>query len=115
MTLFAALAGSLNRRHARQAAGFAAVTIAAVVLIGWWTGLPLLSSWGSGLPSMRPAGALALAAVGVALMHPGKNSRVAFAVGLAAAALAAVGLGLACSTSILVSTAGWRRGLSRRD
>jgi len=38
---------------------------------------------------------LALAALGVALMHPGKNSRVAFAVGLAAAALAAVGLGLA--------------------
>ena len=87
MTLFVGQAGDLRRERASQAAGFVAVTIGAVALTGWRAGLPLLSSWGSGLPSMRPAGALALAAVGVALMHPGKNSRVAFAVGLAAAAL----------------------------
>ncbi|HWO86765.1 MAG TPA: PAS domain-containing protein, partial [Stellaceae bacterium] len=93
--LFAGQAGSLTRQHASQAAGFAAVTIAAAVLIGWWAGLPLLSSWGPGLPAMRPLGALVLAALGLALMHPGKNSRVAFAVGLAVAALAVLGLALA--------------------
>ena len=71
------------------------MTIAAAVLIGWWVGLPLLSSWGSDLPAMRPSGALALAALGFALMHPGKDLRVAFAVGLAAAGLAALGLALA--------------------
>jgi hypothetical protein len=38
---------------------------------------------------------LALAALGFALVHPGKDSRFAFAVGLAVAALAALGLGLA--------------------
>ena len=71
------------------------MTIAAAVLIGWWVGLPLLSSWGSDLPAMRPSGALALAALGFALMHPGKDFRVAFAVGLAAPGLAALGLALA--------------------
>jgi hypothetical protein len=92
VTLFAAVAGSLKRQHASQAAGFVAVTIAAAALMGWWVGLPLLSSWGSGLPTMRPLGALCLAALGVALVHPGKESRFAFAVGLAVAALTALGL-----------------------
>jgi hypothetical protein len=46
MTLFA-LVRSLKRQHAGQAAGFAAVTIAAAAFIGWWVSLPLLSSWGS--------------------------------------------------------------------
>ena len=41
---------------------------------------------------MRPLGALCLAALGLALMHPGKDSRFAFAVGLAMAALGALGL-----------------------
>src|SRR5713101_6365591 len=92
VTLFVGLAGRPKRQYASQAAGFAAVTIAAVVLIGWWAGLPLLSSWGSGVPPMRPVGALCLAALGLALMHPGKDSRFAFAVGLAMAALGALGL-----------------------
>src|SRR5712672_2077006 len=95
MTLFVGQVGALRRERASQAAGFVAVTIAVAVLIGWWAGLPLLSSWGSGLPSMRPSGALALAALGLALMHPGKDSRVAFAFGLTVAALGALGLGLA--------------------
>jgi PAS domain S-box-containing protein len=95
VTLFVGQVGDLRRQCASQAAGFAAVVIAAVVLIGWWAALPLLSSWGPGLAAMRPSGALALAALGFALMHPGKDSRVAFAVGLAAAALAALGLVLA--------------------
>jgi hypothetical protein len=43
MTLFA-LVRSLKRQHASQAAGFVAVIIAAAVLIGWWVGLPMLSS-----------------------------------------------------------------------
>src|SRR5260370_35870101 len=95
VTLFVGQVGDLRRQRASQAAGFAAVPIAAAVLIGWWAGLPLLSSWGSGLPAMRPLGALILAALGLALMHPGKNSRVAFAVGLAGAAFAVLGLALA--------------------
>ncbi len=94
MILFVGQVGDLRQR-ASQASGFAAAVIAAVVLIGWWAALPLLSSWGPGLPAMRPSGALALAALCFALVHPGKDSRVAFAVGLVLAALAAVGLGLA--------------------
>ena len=101
MTLFVGQAGdlmrqsNLKRQRASQAAGFVAVTIGAAVFIGLWVGLPLLSSWGSGLPNMRPVGALGLAALGIALVHPGKDSRVAFAIGVAAAALAALSLGLA--------------------
>src|SRR5258708_29803064 len=91
MTLFA-LVPSLNRQHARQAAGFAAVTIAAAVLIGWWGGLPMLSSWGSGFAATKPVAALCLAALGLALVHPGKNSRFALAVGLAVAAIAVLDL-----------------------
>jgi len=91
MTLFA-LVRRLKRQHASRAAGFAAVTIAAAVLIGWWGALPMLSSWASGLRAMRPLGALCLAALGVALVYPGKNSRLAFAVGLVVAALAVLGL-----------------------
>jgi PAS domain S-box-containing protein len=94
LTRFVGQAGSLKRRYASQATGFVAVTIAAAAMIGWWVQLPLLSSWGSDLPTMRPLAALGLAALGLALVHPGKDSRVAFAVGLAVAALAALVLGL---------------------
>jgi predicted MFS family arabinose efflux permease len=92
VTSFVALASSLNKEHASQVAGLAAVAIAAAVLIGGWAGLPLLSSWGAGLPPMRPSAALCLAALGLALVHPGKDSRFAFAVGFAVIAVAAVGL-----------------------
>jgi PAS domain S-box-containing protein len=95
VTLFAALAGSPKRQHLSQFVGFTAVAIAATVFVGWWVSVPLLSSWGGGSPTMRPLGALCLAALGIALMHPGKDSRVALAVGLAAATLAALGLALA--------------------
>jgi hypothetical protein len=91
MTLFA-LVRSLKRQHASQAAGFAAVTIAAAALAGWWVELPLLSSWGLSFASMKPVTALCLAALGLALMYPGKNSRLAFAVGLAVAAIAVLDL-----------------------
>src|SRR5215470_4576521 len=97
MTLFAALGGSLNRQHASQAAGFAAVTVGAAALIGLWANLPVLSSWGSGFPIERPLGALGLTALGLALIHPGKESRVAFAVGFGAAAIAALALVLVLS------------------
>jgi PAS domain S-box-containing protein len=86
--------GNRTRQRASQAAGLAAVVIAAVVLIGVWAGLPLLASWGAGFAPMRPSAALCIAALGLALMHPGKNLRFAFAAGLAVAAAAAVGLGL---------------------
>src|SRR5262245_22652706 len=92
MTLYA-LVRSLRRQHASQAAGFAAVMIAAAVFIGWWGGLPTLSSWGSGFATVKPVTALCLTVLGLALVHPGKNSRFAFAVGLAAAAIAALDLG----------------------
>jgi len=88
-----ALVRSLKRQHASQASGFAAVTIAAAVLIGWWGGLPMLSSWGSGFATLKPVTALCLTLLGLALVHPGKNSRFAFAVGLAVVATAALDLG----------------------
>jgi PAS domain S-box-containing protein len=94
VTLFAGQAGRLKRQYASQIAGFAAVTIAAAVLIGGGVGLPLLSSWGAGFPPMRPSAALCLGALGFALMRPGKDSRLAVAVGLAVVAAAAVGMGL---------------------
>src|SRR5258708_13585087 len=51
---------------------------------------------------MRPLGALVLAALGLALMHSGKNSRATFAVGLAVAALAVLSPALARLTVDLV-------------
>jgi PAS domain S-box-containing protein len=95
VTLFVGQVGDLRRQRASQVAGFVAVTIGAVALIGWWAGLPLLASWSLGLPSLRPVGAVAIAALGLVLMHPGKDLRVAFAVGLAVTALAALGVALA--------------------
>jgi PAS domain S-box-containing protein len=86
--------GNRTRQRASQAAGLAAVIIAAVVLIGGGAGLPLLASWGAGFPPVRPSAALCIAALGLALIHPGKDLRFAFAVGLAVVAAAAVGLGL---------------------
>ena len=91
MTLFA-LVRSPKRQHAGQAAGFAAVAIATAAFISWWVSLPLLSSWGSGFATVKPVVAFCLVALGLALMHPGKNSRLAFAVGLAVAAIGALDL-----------------------
>jgi PAS domain S-box-containing protein len=68
------------------------VAIAAAAFIGWWISLPFLSSWGSGFATVKPVVAFCLAALGLALIHPGKNSRLAFAVGLAVAAIAALDL-----------------------
>src|SRR5262249_54366188 len=87
-------AGSLKRRRASQVAGAAAAIIAAAALIGWWAGLPPLLSWGSGFANVKPMVALCLAALGLALVYPGQDARFALAVGFAAAALAALGLGV---------------------
>ena len=93
MTLFTALAGNLNRQHASRATGLAAATIGTVALIAWWSGQPTVpSSWGSGIGTTKPTTALCVAALGLALLHPGKSSRLAFAVGLAVAAIAAFDL-----------------------
>src|SRR5262245_45790294 len=92
VTLFVGRAVSLKRKRASQIAGFAAVTIAATALIGWWASLPLLSNWGSA--AMRPMTALSLAALGLALMHPGKAPRFAFALSLAAVTIAALDFGI---------------------
>jgi PAS domain S-box-containing protein len=86
------LTGSLNRRRASQAGGFAAVAIAAAALIGWWGGPPLLSNWGEGLPNIMPAGALCLAALGLALIFRARCFAVA--AGVAVASLAAYVLAL---------------------
>ncbi len=91
MTLFVDQAG-LRRQRASQAAGFAAVTIAVAAFIGWWAGLPMLSSWGAGFPAMKPVTAVCLMALGLALMQPGKASGFAVAVGLAVAAVAVLDL-----------------------
>src|SRR6266852_4053081 len=91
MTLFA-LVRSPKRQHAGQAAGFAAVAIATAAFISWWVSLPLLSSWGSGFASVKPETAACLVALGLALVHSGKNSRLAFALGLAVAAIATLDL-----------------------
>jgi hypothetical protein len=91
MTFFAVIR-SLNRRHASQAAGFAAVATATTALIGEWADLPLLSSWGSGFAATKPVAALCLAVLGLALMHPGRESRLALALGLAVAAIAVLDL-----------------------
>jgi hypothetical protein len=92
VTRFVDLPSGLNRQRASQAFGFAAMAIAAAALIGWRAGLPLLSIWGSGYFAIGPFAVLMLAAFGLALVHPGKDSRFAFALGLAGIACAAVGL-----------------------
>src|SRR6266446_3748435 len=89
--LFVDQAG-LRRQRASQAAGFAAVAIAVAAFIGWWAGLPMLSSWGAGFPAMKPVTAVCLVALGLALMQPGKASGFAVAVGLAVAAVAVLDL-----------------------
>jgi hypothetical protein len=92
VTSFVGPAGRPKRQRARQVAGFVAVIIAAVALIGWGASLPLLSSWGAGFATVKPVMALCLAALGLALLYPGKGSRFAFAVGVAVVALAVLGL-----------------------
>jgi PAS domain S-box-containing protein len=92
VTPFADQVGNLKRQRASEAFGFAAVAIAAAALIGWRAGLPLLSIWGSGYFAIGPFAVLMLAAFGLALVRPGKDSRFAFALGLAGIACAAVGL-----------------------
>jgi hypothetical protein len=92
VTLFVDLARNPKRQRASQVVSFAAAMIGAAAFIGLWVDLPELSSWGAGFPAERPVGALGLSALGLALVHPGKDARVAFAVGLAAAAIAALGL-----------------------
>jgi PAS domain S-box-containing protein len=89
MTL-CALVRSLNRQRASQAAGWATVAIAIPAFIGWW--VPLLSGRGSAFATVKPVTALCLVALGLALVHPGKNSLLALAVGLAVAAIATLDL-----------------------
>jgi PAS domain S-box-containing protein len=91
VTLFVDQAG-LRRQRASQAAGFAAVTIAVAAFIGWWAGLPMLSSWGAGLPAMKPVTAVCLVALGLVLMQPRKAAGFAVPVGLAVAAVAVLDL-----------------------
>jgi hypothetical protein len=92
----------LKRQRAAQAAGFVAATIAAVALTGWWAGQPVLARGGSEYSLITPPAALCFAALGLALIHPGTNSRFAFVIGLVMAALTAADLGH--------DLAGWCRG-----
>jgi hypothetical protein len=92
VTLFVGQAGTTKRKRGSQVAGFAAVAIATAALIGEWAPLPLLSSWGPGFAAVKPVTALSLMGLGLALVHPGKNSRVALAIGLAVAAVAVLDL-----------------------
>jgi hypothetical protein len=88
------LTGSLNNERASQAAGLAAAAIAAAAFIGWWAGLPLMSAWGFSFATVKPSVALCVVVLGLALVHPSEDWRVAFAAGLAVAAAAALRLGL---------------------
>jgi PAS domain S-box-containing protein len=81
----------VTRQRASQLAGFAAGTIAVTAFIGWWAGLPLLSTWGLGVP-VRPPVALVLTTLGFALVHPGRDRRFAFAAGHTVSILAALRL-----------------------
>lgn len=49
-------------------AGFAMVVVAAIVLLGWWLGVPALTRLMTGATSMKAASALAFVAAGSALM-----------------------------------------------
>jgi len=109
--LYGDQAGSLKRQHASEVAGFAAVTMATAALIGWWAGVPLLSSWSAGLAAVKPVTALCLAALGVALMYSGRNSRFAVPVGLAVTAIATLDLG----QDLLGIDFGINRWLAPRD
>lgn len=72
MTTFVGKTGSSVRKYAGQAAGVAAAIIATATLIGWWIGLPMLSSWGSSFAAMKPVAARCFGALGLALVYPGK-------------------------------------------
>jgi hypothetical protein len=87
MTVFADQAGNLKKQRASEVAGLAALAIAVAALIGWWAGLPLLSSWASGFARTKPMTALCLTALGLALMHRSRDSRFAVAVGCATTAV----------------------------
>jgi hypothetical protein len=54
MTVFADQAGNLKKQRASEVAGLAALAIAVAALIGWWAGLPLLSSWVSASLARNP-------------------------------------------------------------
>jgi PAS domain S-box-containing protein len=92
VTVSVGQAGNLKRQRASEAAGFAAAAISAAAFIGWWAGLPLLASWGADFPAMKPLAAACVGALGLALIYPRRNSRIAVVVGLAVAVLAALDL-----------------------
>src|SRR5215475_1594609 len=92
MTQFVGPASDLNKQRASEAAGFAAVAIAAAAFIGWWAGVPLLASWSEGFPAMKPVAAACIGSLGFALIYPRRNSRFAIAVGIAVTVLAALDL-----------------------
>jgi len=88
--LFVRQAISLNRQRASQVAGFAAVIIAATAFASWWAPLP--SAWGSGFATVKPTTALCVAALGLALVRPGMDSRFTFAIVLAVTVIGALDL-----------------------
>jgi hypothetical protein len=91
VTLFVGQASDLSRQRASHA-GLAAMAIGAAALAGWWVPMPLLSSLGPDFARVKPTTALCLTALGLALVHPGKTSRFALAVGLAVVAIAVLDL-----------------------
>jgi hypothetical protein len=84
VTLFVGQTGIPSRQRASQVAGVVAAAIAAAAFISWW--IP-----GSDFATVKPTTALCLMALGLALARPG-NPRLAFAVGLAVAAVALLDL-----------------------
>jgi len=92
VTRFVGQAGSLNSHHASQAAGFATMTIAGARSSAGGSGCRLAVELGLGLRHHAPGDGLVPRILGLALVHPGKDSRFAFAVGLAVAVVAALDL-----------------------
>jgi PAS domain S-box-containing protein len=92
VTLFAVLASDLNRQRGSRVAGLVAMAIGVAALAGWWVPMPLLPGLGPDFARVKPTTALCLTALGLALVHPGRNSRFTLAVGLAVVAIAVLDL-----------------------
>ena len=101
------LSVNLNRQRASQVADFAAAAIAAVAFVSWWVwraSPPLLSSWGLSAATVKPATALYLVALGLALAHPRRELALGIPGWSCGGSIAALNL-LVDLVSILASTA----------
>ena len=107
------------RRRASRVAGLCAAVIAITGFAGWWwAGLPAMANVGL---VFAPPVALGVVVLGLALVHPGRDGRLAVAAGVAATALGIVlapladGAGIRNLTPIALVLAGAAMTLARFD